>query len=64
MRRGDSEAVKTVMGLSVEEREGRGRPKKKWLNRIECDMRTVVVYVNDMGDRVKWRLRTKVAVPK
>jgi len=61
MRREDLEVVRTVMELSVKERRGRRRPKKKWLNGIECDMRTSGVCVNDVGNRVKWRLRTKVA---
>jgi len=45
----------------VEER-GRGR-LKKWLNRIECDMRTAGVCMNYV-DRVMWRLRAKMANPK
>jgi len=40
-----SEAIRTVIELGVERRS---RPKKKWLNGIECDM----------GDGVKRRLRT------
>jgi len=50
------------MELSVEGE--RGRPKKKRLNVIECDIRTAGVCVNDVGDRVKWRLRTKMTDPK
>jgi len=34
MRKEDSEALRTVMKLSVEGRIGRGRPKKKWSNAI------------------------------
>jgi len=64
MRRKDSEAIRIVMELTVEERKGKGRPKKKWLNGIKCDMRIAGVCVNDVGDRVEWRLRTKVADPK
>jgi len=37
----------------VEGRRGRVRPKKKWLNGNECDMRTASVCVNDVGDQVK-----------
>jgi len=55
---------KTVMELSVEGKRGRGRPKKKWLNGFECDMRTANVCVNDAVNQVKWRLRTRVADPK
>jgi len=50
MRREDSEAVRIVMGLSIEGKRGRGK-SKKWLKRIKCDMRTAGM--NDMGDRIK-----------
>jgi len=49
IRRKDLEVVRTVLELNVEERRGRGKPKKKWLNVIECDMRTTAVCVNDVG---------------
>jgi len=52
------------MELSVEVRRGRGRPKKKWLNWIEENIRTAGVCMNDVGDRVKRKLRTKVADAK
>jgi len=39
-------AITMVMELSVE-RRGRGRPKR-WLNTIECDMRTAGVCENDV----------------
>jgi len=38
------------MDLCVEVRKGKGRPKKKWLNRIEYDMRTGGMCVNDVGN--------------
>jgi len=53
MRREDSEAVKTVMELNMEGRRERERPKKKWLNGIECNMDITGVCVNDVGDQVK-----------
>jgi len=34
--------------MNVEGRRWRGRPKKKWLDAIGCDMRTVVVCVEDV----------------
>jgi len=52
------------MKMNAEGRRGRGNPKKKWLDAIECDMRTAGVGVDDVGDRVKWRFRTQVADPK
>jgi len=38
-------------------------PNKEAVER-ECDMRTAGVYVNDVGDIIKWRLRTEVADSK
>jgi len=54
-RREDSEIIRMVTELSIERRKG--KPKKKRLNAIECDIRTTGVYVNDVEDRVRWRLR-------
>jgi len=48
MKRGDSEAGRTVMELRVKGR--RGRPKKKWSNAIECDTRTAGVWVDGVRD--------------
>jgi len=49
------------MKLSVEEEEKIGKPKKKMLNAIECDIRTTGNCVNDVGDWIKWKLWTRVA---
>lgn len=45
--------------MNVKGSRDRGRPKKRWLDVIKSDMRTVglCVYVDDVKDRVKWRLR-------
>lgn len=64
VRREDSEARRRVMGMNVEKRRGRGRPKKKWLNTIECDMRTADLCIERVGDRVKRRFSTKVVDSK
>jgi len=49
-RRVDSEAVRTVVELSV---EGRKVRPKKWLNVIECDYWCV-------SDQFKWRFGIKM----
>jgi hypothetical protein len=64
MRREESEAVRMVMNMNVEGKRERGRPKKKWLDVIKCDMKSAGVCTEDVGDRAKWRFRTKVADPK
>jgi len=47
MRRGNAEAVRTVMEINFEGRRGRGRPKM-WLDTIGCDTRTGGVCVDDV----------------
>lgn len=39
------------------------RPKNRWLNAIESDMRTVGMCINYMKNRVKWSFRTWMADP-
>ena len=39
MRREESEVVRTVMNMNVEERRGRGRPKKRWIIHVRTDMK-------------------------
>jgi hypothetical protein len=39
------------MKINVEGKRERGRPKKKWLDTIENDMRAVGVYVGDLENR-------------
>jgi len=46
---------------TVDGKRGRGRPKKRWFEVIECDMRMTGVYKEDTKDRSKWKLRTMVA---
>lgn len=64
MRKEESKAVRTVIEMNVEGRRDRGRPKKRWRDAIECDLRTADVSVEDVGDRVKWKLRIRMADPK
>ncbi len=64
MRREETSAVRVVMMINVEGKRGRGRPKKRWMENIENDMRLVGVGIGDVKDRDKWRFRTRVADPK
>jgi len=45
-------------------RKRRGRPKKRWLDTNENDMRTVGLCVEDVKNRDNWRFKTKVADSK
>lgn len=42
----------------------RGRPKEKWLDATESNIRIAGVSVDDVGDRVKCRFRTWMADPR
>ncbi|KIH68269.1 hypothetical protein ANCDUO_01397 [Ancylostoma duodenale] len=52
------------MNITVEGRRPRGRPKTRWLDSIEDDMRFLKLSVDDVYDRRKWRNRTKNANPR
>jgi hypothetical protein len=41
------------MKINVEGKQGRGRPKKRWSNTIENDVRAVGVCVEDVENRDK-----------
>ncbi|KAL4135686.1 hypothetical protein QTP88_007282 [Uroleucon formosanum] len=60
MRREETSAVRVVMKINIEGKRERGRPKKKWLENIEKDMRVVGVCIGDVKDRDKWRFRTRL----
>jgi len=58
MRREETKTVRMVMKMNVEGKRGRGRPKKRRLDKIENDMRAAGVCKGDVKDRDKWRSRT------
>ena len=62
-RREETEAVRVVMEMNVEGKRGRGRPKKRWIDGVESDMRIAGVRVRDVADRALWRCMTRVADP-
>jgi hypothetical protein len=49
MRREETNAVRVVMKMNIEAK--RGRPKKRWLDTIENDMRVFGVCVSDVENR-------------
>jgi len=51
------------MKMNVEWKRGRGRPKERWLDAIENDMRAVGVCVENVENRGKWRFKTKETNP-
>jgi len=64
IRREEIKAVRIVMKMNVEEKRGRGRPNKRWLDTIENDMRVVVLPQINVKNLEKNKCRTKFSDPK
>jgi hypothetical protein len=63
VRSEEHSVVKTAMRLDVEGRRPRGRPKKRWMDRIKEDMQHVNAAPEDALDRAKWRRMCRQADP-
>ena len=55
MRKSDEDKVKQCMLMEVEGARPRGRPRKRWMEVIEDDMRRRGVEIEDSLDRMCWR---------
>jgi len=57
MRRSEEETVRAVIEWQPEGKRPRGRPRKRWLDIIEEDLKTVGVkeWKEIIQDREKWR---------
>jgi hypothetical protein len=53
-----------MVKLNVEGKRRKLRPKKRWLDTNENDIRAVGVYVGYVENRDECRFRTRVANPK
>ena len=54
-RREDNYIGKRVLGMEIPGRRRRGRPKMKWMDRVESDMKELELDVEDAMDRTRWR---------
>ncbi|EYC10880.1 hypothetical protein Y032_0053g2350 [Ancylostoma ceylanicum] len=63
LRSDDNSVAKSAMNITVEGRRPRGRPKTRWLDRIEEDMRLLKLTDEDAFNRGKWRNHTRNADP-
>uniref|UniRef100_A0A914WJM6 Uncharacterized protein n=1 Tax=Plectus sambesii TaxID=2011161 RepID=A0A914WJM6_9BILA len=53
----------TAYHLSPPGRRPRGRPKKRWMDRMKEDMRALQLTPEDAQDRVKWKKACQTADP-
>jgi len=54
MRRDDQSVVRTALRVDPAGQRPRGRPKKRWLDRLNEDMMTMNVTPEDAQDRTRW----------
>jgi hypothetical protein len=52
------------MKMNVKGNRGRGKPKNRWLDTIENDMRAVNVCSGDVGNQGEWNFWTRTVDPK
>lgn len=62
-RRDESKSVRSVKKMYVEGKTRRGRPKKRWLDVIDSDMKSTGVSKR-IREIVKLKLRNRMADPK
>jgi hypothetical protein len=63
LRSEEESVAKTALNFSPPGKRPRGRPKKRWLDRMKEDMRSVNVEPQDALDRPKWRSACRKADP-
>ena len=54
-RREQEEDIRMVYNLRVEGRRSRGRPKQRWSDTVNSDLRWLGLENEDPGDRMRWR---------
>ena len=54
-RRDDNYIGKRVLGMEIPGKRRKGRPKRKWMDRVESDMNELELDVEYAMDRTRWR---------
>ena len=54
-RRGEKDDIKRVCNIKVDGRRERGRPKHRWRDTINADMKMWELEEKDTDDRIRWR---------
>jgi hypothetical protein len=63
MRRDESHITKIVMSMIVDGHPRRGRPKKRWMDCVNDDMRIKRVSMEMTSDGREWKKKTCCADP-
>ena len=62
-RRPDTYCAKVAEAYKPPGKRKKGRPEKRWIDSINEDMRLLNLTKDDVHDRLKWSLSTKMADP-
>ena len=62
-RREEHASIRRIMEADVHGRRSRGRQRKRWIDVVNGDMKTLKLTEDDTEDRHQWRRRTRVADP-
>ena len=52
------------MELVLDGTRPRGRPKLRWLDRINADLKEISAQIVDAQDRVRWKNKIRIVDPK
>ena len=63
MRSDETSGIKRIMNAEVCGKRSRGRQRKRWMDQIQQDLKTLKLKREDTGDRSKWKRRIRVADP-
>ncbi|XP_026042711.1 uncharacterized protein LOC113033277 [Astatotilapia calliptera] len=63
VRSDENSVVRTALRLSPQGRRPRGRPKRRWMDRIKDDVKKIEADLTDALDRPKWRRLCRKADP-
>ena len=55
MRREEHYVGRRAMVMKVQERRKRGRPKRRWLDKVKNDIKEKGLAADDVYDRATWR---------
>ena len=61
-RREEHYVGRMAMEMKVQGRRKRGRPKRRWLDRVRDDIKEKGLSGEELYDRVTWRHRTHIKV--